>query len=141
MDALAAGGDLHAAQQQVKGQRVLGILRVIHRIEGALFGGVVRHKHKVCAVFLLEQLSNQLLLLRLKVVRVADFPVVLLRHHLLGPNERHLRDTLHLGQRNGKQLQLRRILAFQHRHHMLQHRRLHLHHIGEAVDVAHFKIQ
>ena len=140
VDTLAAGGDLKAAEQQVKGQRVLRILRVIHGVEGALLGGVVGDKDKIRTVLLLEVAADVVLLLRLQVVGVADGAVIGLADQPLGLVEADGGDLIHPGQFHPQPLQVVGILRLQQVHHALEEGGLRLHQVGEGVDIAHLHV-
>lgn len=79
MDTLAAGGDLHPPEEQIEGEGVPGVLRIVHGIEGALPAGVVGDEHEVAAPHLLGVPADVLLLLRLQIVGLPDGIAVGLR--------------------------------------------------------------
>ena len=141
MDALAAGGDLHAAEEQVERECVVRVLRVVHGVEGALFRGIVRDEREVRPRVLPDHLGDFLLLLRLQVVGVADAIAVPLRRALLGLPERQGRNAGRVRQLDAEQRQLLGVLRGKQAEHRLQQRRLHLHDVRKAVDEPHLEVQ
>ncbi len=92
MDALAAGRDFEAAEQQVEAQGEMGVGRVVLGVEGAFLARIVGDEDEVTAGQFLEQFTDQTLFFRFEVVGILDPAVVFLGNHLLGNVETNLRD-------------------------------------------------
>lgn len=62
--------NLDAAEQQVE-RRVFFGRRIIHCVERALLGGIMRDEHEIGAVFFGKEPGDQLFLFRLQVIGIA----------------------------------------------------------------------
>ena len=140
VDALAAGSHLHAPEQQVEGQGVLGVFRVVHGVEGPLFHRIMGDKDKVGAVLFLEIPADVLLLLRLQIVGVSDGAAVFGAGQLFGLFEGDHGDMLHIGQLDAQSLQIGGVVLFQQFHGVAEEAGLHLDDIVKGGDIPHLKV-
>ena len=141
VDPLAARGDLHPLIQTVEAQSVSGIRRVVHGVEGTLFAGIMGDKDEIGAVFLLKISPDQRLLLRLKVVGIADGAAVFFAHQPFCLVKANAGNPRHIRQIDVQQGKLPFVVPPQELHDPSQHAGLHCHHVLEAFDISHFKIQ
>ena len=68
VDPLAAGGNFHAAKEQVEGECEFRVLRVIHGVKRTLFTGIMSDKDEIGTQFLFGITADIVLLDRKSVV-------------------------------------------------------------------------
>ena len=142
VQSLAAGDQLHAAEEQVEGVAVAGPACVGMGVEGPLAHGVAGDEQEVAAVFLLRPGAQPALVLRRQVWLAAHVHAVTLQDQLLGLGKVDVRDRGgDSRQPRAQQFQFRRVAALQRiddpRDHVARRR----HHREVVLDEAELDVK
>ena len=99
------------------------------------------NEYEVTVILFLKILTDQILLLRLKVKRIAELSVVFLSDTLFGLIKADTRNLVNLRKCDSKDLQLFCVAALKKLHCVLQESGFHRHNVLKSINVAHLKIQ